>query len=281
MGTVDKALSLLTRFTSATPEWGVSELARAEGLDKATALRALQALARHQMVEQDTQSKRYRLGCAVLGLAAVREASLPLATVLRAELDRLTAETGETSHATIGGVRHMTTVAVAEPPRPMRVHVDPAEPLPFHATASGIAWLAFADPAVRAEIVTGVELGRHTPHTDTSRDGFLARIDLARQNGYAVADKSFEDETVGLAVPYFDRLEFARGAIAIAFPAMRQTAEDRERLTGLLFRASLSATEQMGGQPPRSFIAIAEAGFGAWATQANDGRTGRHDQARQ
>lgn len=281
MGTVDKALSLLSRFTAATPEWGVSDLARAEGLDKATALRALQALARHQMVEQDPLSKRYRLGCALLGLAAVREASSPLSSVLKSELDRITAECGETSHATVGGARHMTTVAVCEPPRSMRVHVDPAEPLPFHATASGIAWLAFAEPQFRAAIAKSAGLARHTPHTDTSRQGFLAHIERARENGYAVAEKSFEDETVGLAVPYFDRLEFARGSLAIAFPAIRQTREDRERLVTLLFRASLSVTAKLGGQPPQDFLAIAEARPGLADTHANPGRDGPHDEARQ
>ncbi|MEC7141747.1 MAG: helix-turn-helix domain-containing protein, partial [Pseudomonadota bacterium] len=62
MTTVDKALSLLEYFSDLRPEIGLSEFARLSGFDKSAALRMLGALVRAGFVEQDAQSRKYRLG---------------------------------------------------------------------------------------------------------------------------------------------------------------------------------------------------------------------------
>src|SRR5689334_9507064 len=117
MSTVDKALSLLGRFDSATPEIGLSEMAKAAGFDKATTRRLLVALAGRELVEQDPVSRRYRLGPAVVRLARLREEAFPLAEVARPIVDELSADIGETVHVTeLSGTR-LTTVYVRESSR--------------------------------------------------------------------------------------------------------------------------------------------------------------------
>ena len=69
MTTVDKALSLLDHFSNEQTEIGLSAFARLAGYDKSAVLRMLSALGRAGFVEQDPQSRKYRLGGAFLRFA--------------------------------------------------------------------------------------------------------------------------------------------------------------------------------------------------------------------
>jgi DNA-binding IclR family transcriptional regulator len=73
MSTVAKALDLLSLFTRTHPQAGLSDLARRSGLNKATCHRMLTDLAAAGLVEQVGPARDYRLGPAVLRLAALRE----------------------------------------------------------------------------------------------------------------------------------------------------------------------------------------------------------------
>ena len=83
MGTITKALDLLTHFSAARPEIGLSQFVRLSGRDKATVHRHLTELEANGYLEQNPVSRAYRLGPALLRLAAVREAASPTRDLLR------------------------------------------------------------------------------------------------------------------------------------------------------------------------------------------------------
>ena len=100
MGTTSKALSLLEFFSRATPEIGLSDLARRSGLNKATTYRLMTELAAHGFVEQVGTGREYRLGPAFLRLAALTEHAVPMREMAQAVLSELSEATGETAHVT-------------------------------------------------------------------------------------------------------------------------------------------------------------------------------------
>lgn len=257
MSTVDKALGLLQFFSLSNPEWGLSDLGRAAALDKATLLRLLRSLERHGLIEQDAETKRFRLGTAFLTLARIREQSFPLATVVARWLDELSRETGETAHASLSNGRAMTTIGISEPQRATRVFVDPSEPLPFHATASGIVFLAFGPDDVRETVLSQAGFVSYTETTDTSPAVIRRRIEDARRLGYAASNQAFERDTIGIAVPLFDKNALAMGAIAVATPLMRMTKELQATILGCLMRTSVAMAESLGGALPPGFASIA------------------------
>jgi hypothetical protein len=77
MSSVIKALDLLSHFSASQPEIGLSQLCRIAKRDKATTYRHLQALEVTGFIEQNSATKHYRLGPAVLQLAEIREATVP------------------------------------------------------------------------------------------------------------------------------------------------------------------------------------------------------------
>jgi IclR family acetate operon transcriptional repressor len=255
MKTVDKALSLLGLFTTAEPELGLTDVARRAGIDKATALRLLAALAAHGILEQDPRSRRYRLGGTLLRLARVREASFPVMGVMQPVLERLAAETGETAHGSLASGGALATVGAAEPARAMRVYVDPAQPLPFHATASGLAYLAYAPDALAD--LAAAPLTAFTGATPVAPPAVAAAAAEVRARGYAVSARTLEDEVVGIAAPVFDWSGRAAGAVALAVVASRWNAAAEATLAPAVVAAAVEITRGMGAEPPPAFLAAA------------------------
>lgn len=238
-------MRLLEFFTTTQPEIGLSALARCAAFDKASTRRLLVSLQKHGFIEQNPDNKKYRLGAGFLRLARVREVTFPIRSVIQPVLDHLAREIGETSHASSAAGGYLATIGVAEPNRATRVHVDPAEKLPYHATASGIAYLAFSDSGL-LEKVLGRPLEQHTPHTIVSPDAIRDQVRQTYERGFAVSDQGFEDEVVGMAAPYFGVGGLAAGAVAVATPSSRMSDGFRGTVAGLLIDAAIKITEDMG-----------------------------------
>ena len=251
MKTIDKAMKLLDFFLPNTPEWGLSDLARSAGMDKVTTMRIMNSLAANGLIEQHPETRKYRLGTAVLRLARIREASFPVVALLQPILETLSEATGETAHASLAAGPALTTIAIAEPHRSTRVFVDPSQPLPFHATASGLVFLAHASEDLFQETVNQLDLPAFTSGTLRSADELRARVDQIRSDGYAVSALTFEDDVVGVAAPIFDWHGEVFATIAAACVSNRVTDETLSDVIAHVRTAADRATRAMGGTPAR------------------------------
>lgn len=247
MQTVDKAMKLLGYFSVAEPEIGLSELARLASFDKAATRRFLVALANHGFIEQDSTTRKYRLGPAFLRLARIRETTRPLARMVQRSLDELTQATGETAHGSMFSGEYLSVIGIAEPQRPTRVSVDASQPLPLHATASGLACLAFLDENTAQQIMTGSSLPRHTDHTCVSKRELKAVLAETRKRGYGMAVRTFDDEVISIAAPIFDASGVAIGAISVASIASRFSKESERRIARSVLKAAADVSETTGG----------------------------------
>lgn len=239
MGTVGKALDLLDLFTRGEPQLGLSQLARVSGLNKATCHRLLTELESRGLLEQTGPAREYRLGPAVLRLSALREAAVPTREAAMPALRRLAEATGETAHLSHLVAGKLQTLAFAYASRTgVRVMMEDADVLPFHATASGAAVLAHhpdPEPLIAA-----------APDPETLR----ARIRDARARGYAETLSTFEKDVHSLAVPLFDATGACTGALAVAAAAPRMTPDLHATIIRELALAGAEITELRGGPPP-------------------------------
>ncbi|MCU0902819.1 MAG: IclR family transcriptional regulator [Tabrizicola sp.] len=238
MGTVGKALDLLDLFTRAEPQLGLSQLARASGLNKATCHRLLSELESRGLLEQTGPAREYRLGPALLRLSALREAAVPTREAAMPPLRRLAEATGETAHLSHLVAGRLQTLAFAYASRPgVKVMMEDADILPFHVTASGAAVLAFG---ANAETLISA-----APDPDALR----ARVTKARAKGYAETLSTFEKDVHSLAVPLYDATGTCSGALAVAAAAPRMTPTLHATITRELTSAAAEITQLWGGQP--------------------------------
>jgi DNA-binding IclR family transcriptional regulator len=253
MRTVGKALRILDLFSERTPLLGLSDIARTTGLDRATCHRMLKVLGQHGFVSQSPDTKKYSLGATVLRLARAREAISPVSAALQAIVNALTQRTTETSHASLIAGHQLATVAVCEGLRSNRVHVEHGGRVEPHATASGLACLAFGDTGFVRSVLEG-ELPAFTPSTLSDADALAREMATIRARGFSVADRSFDQDVVGIAAPIFGADGKAIGAIAVATPASRMDDETRMATGRAVMEAALEATGNQAGRAPADFL---------------------------
>lgn len=253
--TVDKALDLLNFFNQSRMRIGLSEFARLAKIDKATAFRLLSSLAKHGLVEQDTQSRAYRLGAATLRLARIREASFPAAAIAAPILEMLSEQTGETAHVSLLAGQTLATIGVVNSKKALHVSMDAGERLPLHATASGLICLAYQKPEERQRLLKG-KLASFTAFTSIEHATVIALVEIAASQGYAESDQGFEAGVYGIAAPVFAGSGLACGAIAVATPSQRITPEIRAQIIKLTCAAAMELTRKLGAEPPTAYKAL-------------------------
>jgi len=248
LSTVSKAIDLLSWFSVERAQIGLAEFQRLTGRDKATTYRYLSALEESGLLEQDSQTRAYRMGPAVLRLAHVREATVPRRSGVRLVLPALAEATGELAHASIlQGTSLVTLTDHASTRHSARVVLD--EPvLPLHATGSGLAVLAVADHALLK--ATLKKLDRYTDKTHTSKAALEEAVQQTRQTGFGIIDQAYEEGVFGIGVPLFDSSNSVAGAVAVASVATRVTAESIDIIKRELITAARQITRSWGGTIP-------------------------------
>lgn len=250
MGTISKALNLLTYFSESTPELGLMEFKKLSGQDKATVHRHLSELVLNGFLEQNPGNRKYRLGGAILRLSAIREKNFPTRRIVSQWADQLAREVGELVHCAIIQSTEMSPLYYFDAcSAAIRVNFSEAEMLPLHATSSGMAALAFGPPGL-LETLTSKKLASYTPHTITDIEDLRNAVEEVRAKGYASLHQSYEADVCSVAVPFFEGGPYAYGTIAVAIPASRFDPERIPELAEGLWRASEAISQQLGGHIP-------------------------------
>lgn len=171
--TVDRAFAVLDVLAERQPI-GVSELARAMGLDKSATQRVLVSLQRAGWIRAEGSAPvRWVLTTKPLQLARQVTGSW-LAAHARPVLDRLCAASGESVLLAMIDGRQVVVIDGAESPRALRASVRRGLVLPAETSAAIKAILARLDETHWAELIDGAP----TP-------GLQADVARARELGYA------------------------------------------------------------------------------------------------
>lgn len=246
MSTIVKALDILNLFSPAQPALGLSETARLLGRDKASVLRHLSALEQKGFVEQDSKTKFYHLGPALTRLAMVREQTAPANHAISNLVQKLALDTGETTHLSrYSNGRLIHGKIVNTQTAGVRVHLDPSEELPLHATASGIAFLSVCPAGILDQTFAKL-LTRYTDATPTERDSVMALANQAADLGFAMGDGTYETDAIGIAVPVFNVTGEACGSLAVSTPRSRLTDNKKAHIINLVKRAAAEISWHQG-----------------------------------
>ncbi|GAB2825590.1 IclR family transcriptional regulator [Streptomyces daliensis] len=242
--TADRALVVLLTFTEQRPEWGVSELARHHGWDKAVAQRLLTTLAARGFLLCDSTTRRYRLGPAVSRLARVGEHSGVLPSLVRPVLARLLRETGESVVLNVPNGGGYRCAAAVDGTGPVRYTAIVGALMPGHAGASGHAIFAYyPEPEIR-QIFGAAPLQRFNDHTVTGLDTLLERYERVRADGYSVSHGEYDEAVTAVSAPVFQAGSIA-ASLTVIGPAHRVSRSAGD-LTGLVLDGASEATAAFG-----------------------------------
>ena len=162
-------------------------------------------------------------------------------------LQALAANTGETAHLSLLIADILRPLAHAySPAHATKVTMEDTDRLPFNATSSGLAVLAFQPEAAR-ETILASPLLRLTARTETDPVALRARLAEVRSLGYAESKGGFEADVHSMAVPLFDALGRCSGALAVAALGSRMSEPQRRLIRHALTHAGIEITTIWGG----------------------------------
>jgi DNA-binding IclR family transcriptional regulator len=247
LSTVGKAISLLDLFSVDEPELGLTEIARRSGFDKATTRRLLVSLTQHGFVEQDVETRHYRLGAGLTRLARIREARFPFLQTSLPFIRELATETAETVHLAEASNGTLLSVHVEHPTRANRVNVNVGEYLPLHSTASGIAYLAHVrEPLLKSALAGPLE--PYTSRTITDPAAVADSIKVARKRGYSMSDQGYEEGVFSVAAAILGPDGYAIGTLAVAAPLVRTSKAAATERGKAVAAAARGISEQLYGE---------------------------------
>ncbi len=250
MSTISKALSLLDLFTEAQPRLGLSDVQRLTGRDKATVHRHLSALEKVGYLEQDTDTRAYRLGPALTRLAGMRARTVPEVEMVRSVIDALSRRAGELVH--ISRLQRFDLVDVYHAEHhdhPVRVSFDAYGLPPLFATASGKAYLAFSTAAM-LDMALDDSRTYQAGSSRPDRETIANELALIAQRGHASNRDTLRLGVSSVAIPVFDSASRPFATCSIAFPSSRGGPAREQELATLLMTAGRDITEAMGGNVP-------------------------------
>lgn len=256
MGTISKALDLLNLFSPNRPEIGLADFVRLSGRDKATVHRHLTELAENGYLEQDPDSRAYRLGPAVLRLSALRETMFPMRKILWKIVVDLSQTVGELAHASLLQNNAMSPLVHADPcAHGVQVHFDITEMLPLHATSSGLAALAFSPQEMQDQFLAG-KLPRFTPNTPTEPEALRQALKDARRHGVTTLTAAFDDGVSSVGSPLFGPNGRVVGSLSVAVPSVRCSIKSQRQIADNVLMFAKQASTALGGNFPQDLTPI-------------------------
>lgn len=241
---LDTGLRVLLHMTQDSREWSIAELHRDLGTPKSVIHSALATLAKYDLVEQNEDTRRYRIGVAGLLLGQAASKSLQLPVVARPIMERLAAEVNESAYLVICRDDRGVLIDRADPAHPLRVTMEIGMSRPMYAGASFKALLAYLPQEVIARILDG-PLEQVGPKSPASREEIEADLARIRALGYSYTEEETVPETAGIAAPVFDAAGRAVASVSVAGVVSRFRSR-REQLVEAVVRAAAMLSERLG-----------------------------------
>lgn len=242
---IDRMAAILTALERA-PEQSLDQIARASGLNDSTALRYLLSLSKHDLVERNEVSGRFRLGLSLFRLGTRSIAYRDIVTLSLPAMERLLAQFGEAVNLATRQQGQVVLLKVLEGATSSRKGAKAGETDAWHATSLGKAMLASLPPAEVIELVGPQPLVGFTPTTLVQHDDLLRDLQRTEARGYSIDDEESVEglRCVGAAIRDHDGV--VRYALSVSGPKSRMPYQRTEEIGAILMRSAADVSKALG-----------------------------------
>ena len=250
---LERGLAILSAFKPATPELGISELARSLGLSRSTSHRYVSTLARLGYLEQNPETRKYRLGPRVLDLGFSAINSMELRQIAAAHLQKLADETGHTVNMAILDGTDIVYIercrSSQQGQREIDLDLHVGSRLPAYCTSMGKVLLACLPDGAAGRPRRRWSSRARAEHDD-ERKALAAELDAGRATGMAVNNEELAYGLRSIAVPVSGRAGRRVAAINLAVHRSAASIGDLvDRLSPKMRRAAAGISALLGYRP--------------------------------
>lgn len=250
---VDRALRIITYVSQKKEGMGVTELASLLDLNKSSIFKLLSTLAAHGFIEQDPETKKYKLGYKYLELSSMLLESIDLRTQAKPYLKELEALTNEVIHLVVYDQGEVVYIEKLEGNETLRTHSKVGKRAPVHCTSVGKVILAHLPEDEVVDIITKKGLEQHTENTITDQTIFIEELQKVKKQGYGVEIEENEEGITCIAAPIFDHKGDIIAAVSISGPSTRMTKQRLLELMPSITETGKTISKRLGFANQDSF----------------------------
>jgi IclR family KDG regulon transcriptional repressor len=247
LNVVQKALRLLMAFSREHPVWGVRQLSAHLGFSQATVHRLLRDLRQYAFVDQDPETRRYRLGNIYFHFLYVYQSNYPLITLAKPAMRELAQHTRETVHLNLIEGEERICVESVESPQRLRASMPIGEKSPLYAGASAKCLLAFSSEEFIEDYLRRTRLTPLTANTRTDPQVIRQELQHSRKIGYMASRGERTPGLATLSAPVFDHLGALLASLSVTMPELRYKDQGHRKVClEALLKAAASLSQTMG-----------------------------------
>lgn len=243
LSSVHNAIRILQEFSLKQKEMGISELSKKLGLAKSTVFRLVKTLKENNLVEQNEESQKYRLGIAAFELGFTVYHSMNIRVTAHPILKDLMKSTRKVVRLGVydrGGVIYLCKV---DPEDDYGTISKIGNRVPTYCTAVGRVLLAHQEER-EVDRVTSRNLDPYTAKTITTKEKLLCLLKEVRQTGYAVTYEELRNGICSVSVPVYNDIGTVVAAISVTGLKSQFFSSQIQYYVKELRRSSKLITEQ-------------------------------------
>ena len=228
----------------------VTNVAQSLGMSKGAASRLLASMIDAGFIERDP-ARRHIVSVKVWSLGVRSLQHMRIADMARPLIYEAARSSGISLYLAVVRDSNAYLLEQVTAPHGVAMSVPLANVIPHYASAPGKAILAYAG-SERTDAIFAQPVQAFTQHTITQRDVWDREMAEVRAQGYALNAGEYWEDTLGIAVPVFDRTGAAVASIGNS--TSRSDFDQRyvERAAGVL-QAVASTLSSALGFTPRAF----------------------------
>ena len=243
---LEKALTVLEHLSRIEGDIDLATLTQQLDIPKTTLLRLLNTLKKHNFVQQDERSRRYRLGWALIYLGQAANRVFDIVEFIHPYLEKLSRQSGETANLVFLDRNHAVYVDQVVSDNIIRGVPAVGAPLGLHCTAAGKVLLSWQPEEVIEQILEHTELPGLTNKTITERQALRLELEKIRKQGWAVDDEESELGGRCVAAPIFGKKSSLVASISVMGPAARVNPDTIPALSALMVKTAGEISRCLG-----------------------------------
>lgn len=246
---LDRGLIIL-EILSENEDMSISELAKRLEVDKSTVSRMIATLRKHDMVQINKITKKYRLGLRVLHLATALEKRLNIIDIAKPIIRNVSEILGQSVH--LCAFNNTTTYVIDQVVRDSAYSLSATIGMiePMHASSVGKCIMAYRREDVIEKALENYNYEKYTEKTIVNKEDFLEELDRIKKQGYAIDDEEIAEGVRCVAVPIFGIGNQVRYSIGISGTVSFMTEEKIKLYIKHLSRAAKKIGRELGYQGP-------------------------------
>lgn len=249
IASVQRAIQILEALTDGPDGAGARDLARQLDIPRSSVQRILQTLELSGAVVQNTETRQYHAGPAILQIGFSFVQDLDVRRIAIPYMERLREASKESVGLTVRMGDTRIYVELLESEFELRAKPMLGRSYPLYSGAPGRVILSYLSDREINRILEDISLVQYTPNTPASPERLWELIRQTRKNGYAIA---YEETMLGLstiAVPILDHQKKAVAAMSISGPVSRFNHDEMECVRDPLLEAAKAISTQLGHRP--------------------------------